>query len=135
MTILNKTNPVLLTISLDKISIILYPDKLSSLIVRLLRIKTSTMATSTTNKKKKELAPGILIECKSGRYVAFYEHRTDIIANGESEKEAKKNLKKLYAGVIKEESEEREKKEKEQKALTLPATYKIKNFTESVVYP
>ena len=127
MTILNKTNPVLLTISLDKISIILYPDKLSSLIVRLLRIKTSTMATSTTNKKKKELAPGILIECKSGRYVAFYEHRTDIIANGENEKDAVRNLKKLYRIIKK-----NEEKESGNKPIKLPPHTKTKSFTEKL---
>ena len=82
--------------------------------------------------KKSELVPGTIIECKSGRYIAFYEHRTDIIANGESEKDAKKNLKKLYTVVKKHEEEEEKEKEKEQKALSLPKTYKIKTFTETI---
>ena len=54
-------------------------------------------------KKKGELVPGTVIECKSGRYVAFYEHRTDIIANGENETGARKNLRKMYEIVRKHE--------------------------------
>ncbi|HRO48149.1 hypothetical protein [Agriterribacter sp.] len=50
-------------------------------------------------KKKDELVPGTAIKCESGRYIAFYEHRTDIIANGDNEIEAKKNLKEMYTAV------------------------------------
>lgn len=57
-------------------------------------------------KTKGELVPGTLIKCKSGRYMAFYEHRTDIIANGENAVDARKNLRELYETVIAHETEE-----------------------------
>lgn len=41
-------------------------------------------------KKKGELVPGTIVKCESGRFIAFYEHRTDIIANGENEVDAKR---------------------------------------------
>ena len=55
-------------------------------------------------KKKGELMPPTIVECKSGSFIAYYEHRTDIIANGENEKEAKRNLKELYSMVQEHES-------------------------------
>lgn len=81
------------------------------------------MKTSTVKKSKTELVPGTIIECKSGRYIAFYEHRTDIIANGENEKDAKKNLKKMYETVKKHEAQENA-------ALKLPKSYKTHSFKE-----
>jgi hypothetical protein len=42
----------------------------------------------------------IYIKCASGRYLAFYAHRNDIIANGDNKVEAKKNLMEMYATVI-----------------------------------
>jgi len=49
---------------------------------------------------------GVVIECKSGRFVVYYEHRTDIIATGENEMDAKKNLKEMYEPIIQFEAEE-----------------------------
>ncbi len=51
------------------------------------------MKVSRIIKKKGELVPGTIVKCDSGRFIAFYEHRTDIIANGENELDAKKILK------------------------------------------
>lgn len=85
------------------------------------------MPNRSKNTKKKELAPGILIECKSGRYVAFYEHRTDIIADGENERDAKKNLKKMYEMVKK-----MEESEPDNTDVVLPKDFKTKKFTEKV---
>lgn len=77
--------------------------------------------------KKKIQVPGIVVKCESGRYIAFYEHRTDIIANGENEKDAKKNLKKMYKIVIDHEEEEEGKHK-----IELPPAAKAKSFTEKV---
>lgn len=75
--------------------------------------------------KKITSIPGIIIECKSGWYVAYYEHRTDIIANGENEIEVKKNLKEMYEAVIQLEEEDAEKK-----TTTLPKDFKTRHFTQ-----
>lgn len=64
---------------------------------------------SKTRKKYMDV-PGTLIKCQSGRYMAFYEHRSDIVANGENAKEAKKNLKEMYSMVLAYEEEENKKK-------------------------
>lgn len=77
--------------------------------------------------KKKSSIPGIVIECQSGMFVAFYEHRTDIISNGFSAKEAKKNLKEMYESVLKFEEEESEKK-----SAVLPKDFKTQSFKEKL---
>ena len=79
-------------------------------------------------KKTKSITsiPGTIIECKSGSFVAYYEHRTDIIANGENEREVKKNLKEMYESVIKYEQEEEEKKT----SFKLPKEFKTRAFKE-----
>ena len=86
------------------------------------------MAILGIKKRRYKNAPGLTIECKSGRFLAFYDHRTDIIAHGDNEVEAKKNLKKMYADVMKFEKEEEEKKEEP----GLPAGLKTKRFTEKL---
>ncbi len=80
-----------------------------------------------TKKKSTATVPGILIECKSGRYLAYYEHRTDIIAHGENEKDAKRNLKKMYEVVRKHEESESDTDE-----LILPKSYHKKQFSEKL---
>ncbi|MEJ7610040.1 MAG: hypothetical protein WKF88_02560 [Ferruginibacter sp.] len=81
-----------------------------------------------SNKRRKELAPGIIIECKSGCYIAYYEHRTDIIANGANEVDARKVLKEMYKAVS-----EFEKKENEDvRSRPLPPDFKLKNFREEL---
>ena len=84
------------------------------------------MSKSTKRYKKITSIPGVIIECKSGWYVAYYEHRTDIIANGENEREVKKNLKEMYESVIKFEEEEAEKKT----SSVLPKDFKARHFTQ-----
>ena len=75
---------------------------------------------------KKKLFPGIMVECKSGRFLAYYEHRDDIMASGENEPDAKKNLKKMYKTVM-----GYEKKEGiEREADVLPSDTKTKKFVE-----
>lgn len=86
------------------------------------------MAHPIIKKRRYKNAPGITVECQSGRYLAFYDHRTDIIAHGDNEVEAKRNLKKMYDIVTKQEKEEEEKKEEPD----LPASFKIKRFTQKV---
>lgn len=76
-------------------------------------------------KKEKFTVPGTVIECKSGRFLAYYEHRTDIIANGVSEIEAKKNLKQLFAIVKKNEDGDCP-----PPAVKLPVKVKTKKFVE-----
>ena len=78
-------------------------------------------------KKKGELVPGTIVKCESGRFIAFYEHRTDIIANGENEINAKKNLKIMYE-IIK----EHEKAEMEKPSLELPKNFNTKPFKEKL---
>lgn len=39
-------------------------------------------------------------ECKSGRWLAWYQNRSDIIANGDTKQEAEDNLKTLYKSVV-----------------------------------
>ncbi len=76
--------------------------------------------------KKKHKYPGITFETKAGRNVAFYDHRTDIIASGENQKEAIKNLKKLYKAVKEHEEDE----ESEKPPLKLPENVTPKKFVE-----
>lgn len=78
-------------------------------------------------KKERFEVPGTIVKCKSGRYLAFYEHRTDIVASGENEQDAKKNLKKMYTIVKKHEDAEQEKK-----TTVLPKSYHTKTFTEKL---
>lgn len=80
-----------------------------------------------TLKKEPYTVPGTLVKCKSGNYLAYYEHRTDIIANGENEKSAIKNLKKMYAIIKKHEGVG-----SDSKPLNLPPTTKITSFTETL---
>lgn len=82
------------------------------------------------SKKERFEVPGTIVKCQSGRYLAYYEHRTDIIANGENETDAKKNLKKLYESVIKHEQSEED--ENAKKALKLPKKSVSKSFTEKL---
>ena len=84
-------------------------------------------------KRKSELVPGTLIKCKSGRYMAFYEHRTDIIANGENAVDAKKNLRELYEMVIEHETAEGGKHEDDDK-LVLPDSFTKTSFKVKLHY-
>jgi hypothetical protein len=83
---------------------------------------------NSVKKTKSELIPGTVIECKSGRFLAFYEHRTDIIANGENERDAKKNLRKMYEAIKKYEQQKAAKN-----VLVIPKTFKTKSFTEKLI--
>ncbi len=85
------------------------------------------MANRSKKTKKKLSVPGTIIECKSGRFVAYYEHRTDIIANGENEREVKKNLKEMYEAIISYE-EECEKKT----SFKLPKDFISRPFKEKL---
>jgi predicted RNase H-like HicB family nuclease len=75
---------------------------------------------------KKQSYPGILVKCESGRFLAYYEHRSDIMASGENEKDAKKNLKKMYKAVMEFEAKE----ENEKETNDLPPNTKTKKFVE-----
>jgi predicted RNase H-like HicB family nuclease len=77
---------------------------------------------------KKNKYPGITFKTESGRYIAFYEHRTDIIASGENEKDVVKNLKKMYKTVI----EHEEDQENEKPPLKLPKHAIPKKFVEKL---
>jgi predicted RNase H-like HicB family nuclease len=83
------------------------------------------MAKRAPKTKKYKLIPGILIHCKSGRYLAYYKHRSDILANGDTIKEARKNLREAYEYVIKIEGGD-----KPSPPIDLPADFKTSNFTE-----
>ena len=83
------------------------------------------MAQSNSNKKK-QAYPGILIECKSGVFLAYYDHRTDIMASGINEREAKKNLKKMYKAVMDYEKQEGIDRD----SIDLPPDTKTKKFVE-----
>jgi len=78
--------------------------------------------------QKKQSYPGILVECKSGRYLAYYEHRSDIMASGENESDAKKNLKKMYKAVMKYEANEGIDRD----TSDLPPNTKTKKFVEKI---
>ena len=84
---------------------------------------------NSLRKKKGELVPGTLVQCKSGSFLAYYEHRTDIVANGENEIEARKNLRELYKMAIELEEEESEPHEDDDQ-LSLPAIFTTKQFKE-----
>lgn len=49
------------------------------------------------------------IRCESGRWIMYYEKRDDIIANGDTKRECKRNLLSLYKSVMKYEQMETEK--------------------------
>ncbi len=78
-------------------------------------------------KKEKFEVPGTIVKCQSGRFLAFYEHRTDIVASGENETDAKKNLKKMF-GIVK----KHEEAEQEKKTVVLPKSYQTKEFKEKL---
>lgn len=80
-------------------------------------------------KSKSELIPGTLIKCASGRYLAYYEHRTDIIANGENERDAKANLRKMYTIVKKHEKDD---PVNERYDIDLPPHVQKKTFSDKV---
>lgn len=73
--------------------------------------------------------PGTFVECQSGRYIAFYETRPDIIASGDNEVEARKNLKELYNLVLKHEKEEAEAEKEDSELLK---KFKTKKFVEKL---
>ena len=77
--------------------------------------------------KTHSLVPGTIVKCESGRHLAYYEHRQDIIANGDTESEARNNLKLMYDIVKKYESEQ-----SESVHTKLPVNYKSKKFTEKL---
>lgn len=81
---------------------------------------------SRVKKQRSELMPGTIVKCESGRFVAFYEHRTDIIANGENEKDAKANLRKMYAVIIKHETK------LAKNSVNLPSKFTTKHFKENL---
>jgi predicted RNase H-like HicB family nuclease len=80
------------------------------------------------SKRRKEML-GSFIKCQSGRFLAFYEHRTDIIANGNNEKEALKNLKDMYQSVT-----AFEKLDDEGKKLNLSEKYEVRHFSHKVSF-
>ena len=75
---------------------------------------------------KKNVFPGVIVECKSGRFLAYYEHRDDIMASGENEPDAKKNLKKMYKAVMGYEKKEGIDREPD----VFPADTKTKKFLQ-----
>ncbi|MBI1783476.1 MAG: hypothetical protein HYR66_19240 [Sphingobacteriales bacterium] len=79
---------------------------------------------SIVKKRKKQKYPGITFKTQAGRYIAFYDHRTDIVASGENEREALKNLKEMYKVVMEHEEEE----ESEKPTLKLPNNVVPKKF-------
>jgi len=85
------------------------------------------------SKDKKSLVPGTLVECKSGRFLAFYEHRSDIVANGNNERDAKKNLKVLYNLVIEFERNNPDKAKKPDDEPLLPLGSKTTPFREKIL--
>jgi hypothetical protein len=87
------------------------------------------MAERGSTKRRFQNVPGTFIECQSGRYIAFYETRTDIIASGDNEVEARRNLKKLYAMVLKHEKKVSESEDEESALLK---TFKTKKFVEKL---
>jgi hypothetical protein len=97
------------------------------------------MAKSGITKRSYKVAPGMTVECKSGRFLAFYDHRTDIIANGDNEVAAKKNLKVLYKLVMDYEKAEEEKKTNEVKQgkvvdATVPKDMKTRRFIHKLTH-
>lgn len=85
-------------------------------------------------KKKDELMPGTTIECESGKCLAYYEHRTDIIANGENEKDAIENLRSLYRSVVAYEKKEGVEHEDDDKPLAIPPHFIVKSFKDKLVH-
>ncbi len=87
------------------------------------------MAHHIIKKRRYKNVPGTIVQCQSGRYLAFYEHRTDIVANGDNEVQAKKILKKMYETVLK-----HEKKEEEKSGKSNPLhSFKTKQFSEKLL--
>jgi predicted RNase H-like HicB family nuclease len=87
------------------------------------------MAGKTTPKARFKNVPGTFVECKSGRYMAFYETRPDIVASGDNEVEARRNLRELYDMVLK---HEKEADEKEKDDTELLKNFKTKKFVEKL---
>jgi len=73
---------------------------------------------------KNIMFPGVIVECKSGRFLAYYEHRDDIMASGENEPDAKKNLEKMFKTVMAYEKKEGIEREPD----VLPQNTKTRKF-------
>lgn len=56
-------------------------------------------------RKQNGVVPAKITKCQSGRFLANYEDRDDVIANGDTESEAIENLGTLYESVIKHEQD------------------------------
>ena len=88
---------------------------------------------ASIRKNKSELAPGIAVECESGSYIAYYEHRTDVIANGKNEMDARKNLRKMMKTVLEFEKEEQDEADNsKKKSNDLPPHAQTKHFTDEI---
>jgi hypothetical protein len=83
------------------------------------------MPMQPVRQKKSSIFSGISIECESGDYLAFYDHRSDIIANGDNEGDAKRNLKRMYK-LVKKLGDVKE----SYSSINLPADFKIRKFEE-----
>lgn len=88
---------------------------------------TTLNSMSASDSTRKKSYPGVLVQCESGRFLAYYDHRTDIMASGENEKDAKKNLKEMYKAVINYETEKGIVGGKED----LPPNAKTRRFVEN----
>lgn len=77
---------------------------------------------------KKNVFPGVIVECKSGRFLAYYEHRDDVMASGENERDAKKNLKSMFNAVMAYEKKEGIDREPD----ILPDNTKTKKFLHKI---
>lgn len=88
------------------------------------------MAAKGIKRARFKTIPGTIVECRSGMYLAFYETRTDIIAHGDSEVDAKNNLKKLYGMVMK---HEKNKEDEGKGDSDLPQSFKVKKFTDKIL--
>ena len=101
-------------------------NKLNILPVRFIQSSKALFMARPLSNKKYDLFSATVILCQEGGFIAFFEHRSDIIANGDTEKQVLKNLKTMYLSVLKDEKDGYTEKPVEDIPLELPADWKTK---------
>jgi predicted RNase H-like HicB family nuclease len=107
-------------------------NKLFNLPLRCRELLNALSMAKRTISKSGYIVTGTIVLCAPDYFFAFYDHRSEMTANGETVEECLRNLREMYEYVLRE--EERGKKQKPQAdlPLQLPADWNVKKFTDTV---
>lgn len=85
------------------------------------------------SKRIYDLFSATVIFCQSGRFVAFFNERSDIIANGDTEKEVLNNLRKMYRIALQAEKDGIYEKPTVDNPIVLPEDWKTKQSVVKIL--